>query len=33
MQLVLGKYNEQAAPHLVKDQACMELFIEALGSV
>ncbi|XP_041714076.2 HEAT repeat-containing protein 1 isoform X2 [Coregonus clupeaformis] len=33
MQLVLGKYNEQAAPLLVKDQACLELFIKALGTV
>ncbi|XP_055746724.1 HEAT repeat-containing protein 1 isoform X1 [Salvelinus fontinalis] len=33
MQLVLGKYNEQAAPLLVKDQDCLELFIKALGAV
>lgn len=30
MQLVLGKYNEQAAPLLLRDQACLELFIRAL---
>ncbi|XP_056153009.1 HEAT repeat-containing protein 1 [Lampris incognitus] len=30
MQLVLGKYNEAAAPLLVKDQACLELFVRAL---
>uniref|UniRef100_A0A8L0DMA2 HEAT repeat-containing protein 1 n=1 Tax=Oncorhynchus mykiss TaxID=8022 RepID=A0A8L0DMA2_ONCMY len=33
MQLVLGKYNEQAAPLVVKDQDCLELFIKALGTV
>uniref|UniRef100_A0A6Q2YKF7 HEAT repeat-containing protein 1 n=1 Tax=Esox lucius TaxID=8010 RepID=A0A6Q2YKF7_ESOLU len=33
MQLLLGKYNEQAAPLLVKNQACLELFIRALGTV
>lgn len=33
MQLVLGKYNEHAAPLLVKDQDCLELFIKALGTV
>lgn len=32
MQLILGKYNEAAAPLLVKDQACLELFIRALGT-
>ncbi|KAM3860028.1 HEAT repeat-containing protein 1 [Diretmus argenteus] len=30
MQLVLGKYNEAAAPLLVKDQACLDLFFRAL---
>uniref|UniRef100_A0A4W5MAZ5 HEAT repeat-containing protein 1 n=1 Tax=Hucho hucho TaxID=62062 RepID=A0A4W5MAZ5_9TELE len=32
MQLVLGKYNEQAAPLLVKNQDCLELYIKALGT-
>ncbi|KAG7275600.1 hypothetical protein CRUP_030634 [Coryphaenoides rupestris] len=31
-QLVLGKYTEQAAPLLTKDQACLDLFIQALKS-
>lgn len=31
-QLVLGKYSEQAAPLLAKDQACLDLFIRALKS-
>lgn len=30
MQLVLGKYNEESAPLLVKDQNCLDLFIRAL---
>ncbi|KAJ7987637.1 hypothetical protein DPEC_G00328550 [Dallia pectoralis] len=33
MQLLLGKYNVPAAPLLVKNQACLELFIRALGTV
>ncbi|CAL8284634.1 unnamed protein product [Merluccius merluccius] len=31
-QLLLGKYNEEAAPLLAKDQACLDLFIQALKS-
>uniref|UniRef100_A0A8C5CL96 HEAT repeat-containing protein 1 n=1 Tax=Gadus morhua TaxID=8049 RepID=A0A8C5CL96_GADMO len=31
-QLVLGKYNEEAAPLLAKDQACLALFVQALKS-
>ncbi|CAL8302708.1 unnamed protein product [Lota lota] len=31
-QLVLGKYNEVAAPLLAKDQACLDLFLQALKS-
>ncbi|KAG7254717.1 hypothetical protein CRUP_004232, partial [Coryphaenoides rupestris] len=31
-QLVLGKYTEQTAPLLTKDQACLDLFIQALKS-
>ncbi|KAK0130715.1 HEAT repeat-containing protein 1 [Merluccius polli] len=31
-QLVLGKYNEEAAPLLAKDQACLDLFVQALKS-
>ena len=31
-QLVLGKYNEEAAPLLAKNQACLALFLQALKS-
>ncbi|KAJ3608034.1 hypothetical protein NHX12_025084 [Muraenolepis orangiensis] len=31
-QLVLGKYNEEAAPLLAKNQACLDLFVQALKS-
>ncbi|KAM4623532.1 HEAT repeat-containing protein 1 [Polymixia lowei] len=30
MQLVLGKFNEAAAPLLVKDPGCLELFVRTL---
>lgn len=30
MHLVLGKYNEAAAPLLARDQSCLDLFIRAL---
>lgn len=32
VSLLLGKYNEAAAPLLAKDQKCLDLFVRVLGS-